>query len=81
MPAAAAHHLALDQPLITLITHGAAVKLLTLVGFTALLYDHLVTLPDEISLIWRGKKGVVSTIFLMNRYIVPVILALDIFGV
>ncbi|KAM5532115.1 hypothetical protein V8D89_014208 [Ganoderma adspersum] len=77
MPAAAA--LPLNEHLNTLISHGAAVKILTLVGFTALLYDHLVTLPDEIALIWRGKKGVVSTIFLMNRYIVPVILALDIF--
>ncbi|KAI1798281.1 hypothetical protein LXA43DRAFT_21471 [Ganoderma leucocontextum] len=77
--AAAALDVPLNEPLITLVSHGAAVKLLTLVGFTALLYDHLVTLPDEITLIWRGKKGVVSTIFLLNRYVVPVVLALDIY--
>ncbi|KAI0765014.1 hypothetical protein C8Q74DRAFT_1205872 [Fomes fomentarius] len=64
-----------ESPLVTLLAHGAAVNVMTLVGFTALLYDHFVT----INLIWNARKGVVSTIFLLNRYCIPVMLALDIY--
>ncbi|KAI0674253.1 hypothetical protein C8Q78DRAFT_581610 [Trametes maxima] len=67
------------EPLEALLSHGAAVRVMTLVGFTALLYDHLVTLTDEVNLIWNSRKGVVSTIFLLNRYCIPVILALDVY--
>ncbi|KAH9919487.1 uncharacterized protein BXZ73DRAFT_104959 [Epithele typhae] len=68
-----------NEPLETLLVHGTAVNVMTLVGFTALLYDHFITFTDEIHLIWRARKGIVSTIFLLNRYIVPMMLALDIF--
>ncbi|KAI0777635.1 hypothetical protein BD413DRAFT_185228 [Trametes elegans] len=68
-----------DEPLETLLVHSAAVHTMTLVGFTALLYDHLVTFTDEVSLIWRARKGVVSIIFLLNRYCIPVVLALDVY--
>ncbi|KAH9849414.1 hypothetical protein C2E23DRAFT_391240 [Lenzites betulinus] len=67
------------EPLETLLQHGSAVRVMTLVGFVALLYDHLITLTDEVNLIWKGKKGVVSTVFLLNRYCIPVVLALDIY--
>ncbi|EJF63931.1 hypothetical protein DICSQDRAFT_134523 [Dichomitus squalens LYAD-421 SS1] len=79
MSAAAALALPYDESPVTLVSHAAAVKILTLVGLTSLLYDHFVTLPNEVTLIWRARKGVVSTIFLLNRYIVPAILALDIY--
>ncbi|KAI0746705.1 hypothetical protein C8Q80DRAFT_789399 [Daedaleopsis nitida] len=68
-----------DESLQTLLGHGAAVKIMTLVGLTALLYDHFVTFPDEINLIWYPKKGIVSIIFLLNRYCIPIMLALDIY--
>ncbi|KAL4252184.1 hypothetical protein ABKN59_005504 [Abortiporus biennis] len=63
----------------TVIRHGAAVQAMTLAGFAALIYDHLLTLDVEIDLIWRAKKGLVSFIFLLNRYIVPLVLIVDIY--
>ncbi|RPD65425.1 hypothetical protein L226DRAFT_530992 [Lentinus tigrinus ALCF2SS1-7] len=79
MSSSAAMDVPFDEPLQTLLAHGTAVNVMTLVGFTALLYDHFVTLTDEVLLIWRARKGVVSTIFLVNRYVIPIILALDIY--
>ncbi|KAI0821501.1 hypothetical protein BC629DRAFT_1587759 [Irpex lacteus] len=69
----------LDIPLSyeTVVLHGAAVKALAIVGLTALLYDHLLTLDSEIDLIWRARTGFVSVIFLLNRYIVPLMLIVD----
>ncbi|GJE92490.1 hypothetical protein PsYK624_086440 [Phanerochaete sordida] len=66
-------------PLVTAAEHGAAVKAMTLVGITALVYDHLLTLDQEIDLIWRGRPGFVSLIFLVNRYLVPCILIVDVY--
>ncbi|QRV75585.1 hypothetical protein RhiJN_03600 [Ceratobasidium sp. AG-Ba] len=46
------------------------------VAFIALLlWDHVITLGDEIALIWPAKFGIVKAIFLFNRYIVPLWLA------
>ncbi|KAI8970541.1 hypothetical protein BD414DRAFT_540824 [Trametes punicea] len=67
------------EPLGTLLIHETAARVMTLVGFTALLCDHLVTFTDEVNLIWNARKGVVLTIFLLNRYCIPVVLALDIY--
>jgi len=48
-------------------------------GFTALIYDHLITLNVEIDLIWMSRPGLVSIIFLLNRYLVPLMLVVDLF--
>ncbi|KAI0343846.1 hypothetical protein BDW22DRAFT_1428373 [Trametopsis cervina] len=61
----------------TVMQHEAAVKALALVGLTALIYDHLMTLDLEIELIWRARSGFVSIVFLLNRYIVPMMLIVD----
>ncbi|EKM53282.1 uncharacterized protein PHACADRAFT_259529, partial [Phanerochaete carnosa HHB-10118-sp] len=66
-------------PFVTAAEQGVAVKALTLVGLTALVHDHLLTLDQEIDLIWRGRPGFVSTIFLLNRYIVPCIIIVDVY--
>ncbi|KAH7913952.1 hypothetical protein BJ138DRAFT_1214535 [Hygrophoropsis aurantiaca] len=42
-----------------------------IVGFTVLIWDHLITFDDEIELIWQGKKGLLVYLFLLNRYITP----------
>ncbi|KAI9063695.1 hypothetical protein FKP32DRAFT_1571748 [Trametes sanguinea] len=75
----AAMEVPFSESLETLLVHGTAVRVMTLVGFTALLYDHIATFTDEVTLIWNARKGVVSTIFLLNRYCIPVVLALDIY--
>jgi len=36
-----------------------------------LYYDHLLTLPWEIDLIWKARFTLVSFIFLLNRYLTP----------
>jgi len=53
-------------------------KYMLLVGFTLLIYDHLLTLNQEINYLWRSKFGLASAIVLVNRYLVPCVLAIDI---
>ncbi|KAG8994645.1 hypothetical protein FRB90_000369, partial [Tulasnella sp. 427] len=48
-------------------------------GYAILLYDHILTLPAEVGLIWRKPKSLVSYAFLFNRYGVPLFVALDLF--
>ncbi|PCH37047.1 hypothetical protein WOLCODRAFT_28900 [Wolfiporia cocos MD-104 SS10] len=68
-----------SDPLEILVVHGAAVNAMTLAGFSALLFDHILTVSDKINYVWNARKGIVSIIFLMNRYIVPLVLAVDIY--
>ncbi|KAG2343410.1 hypothetical protein BDR05DRAFT_962930 [Suillus weaverae] len=42
-----------------------------IVGFTILIWDHLVTSGDEIEFIWQGRKGISVYLFLLNRYLTP----------
>ncbi|KAG8994913.1 hypothetical protein FRB90_000301 [Tulasnella sp. 427] len=44
-------------------------------GFTVLIYDHILTFPTEIELIWRKPKGLVTYAFLFNRYLIPIVIA------
>ncbi|KAG8949668.1 hypothetical protein FRC04_008414 [Tulasnella sp. 424] len=48
-------------------------------GYTILIYDHILTIPIEIELIWRKPKGFVTYAFLFNRYLVPLVIAVGIF--
>ncbi|OCH88025.1 hypothetical protein OBBRIDRAFT_115510 [Obba rivulosa] len=48
-------------------------------GLTALVYDHILTFGDEVTLIWRGRFGLVSVIFLFNRYLIPFVLMIDVY--
>ncbi|KAK7046609.1 hypothetical protein R3P38DRAFT_2689033 [Favolaschia claudopus] len=36
--------------------------------FSILIFDFFLTLVDEVELIWKGKKGTVFYLFVMNRY-------------
>ncbi|RDB29826.1 hypothetical protein Hypma_013897 [Hypsizygus marmoreus] len=45
------------------------VNSVTFSGFTILLYDHILTIGDEINLVWRKPKNIVSCMFLLNRYL------------
>jgi hypothetical protein len=42
-----------------------------IVGFTILVWDHLITSGDEIEFIWKGRKGILVYLFLLNRYLTP----------
>ncbi|KAG2063757.1 hypothetical protein BDR04DRAFT_363930 [Suillus decipiens] len=39
-----------------------------LAGNSILIYDHMVTLPEEITFIWRRPKMLSAILFLLNRY-------------
>jgi hypothetical protein len=41
------------------------------VSFMILIWDHITTFDDEVEYIWKGRKGVVSTLFFLNRYLSP----------
>ncbi|CCM03457.1 uncharacterized protein FIBRA_05590 [Fibroporia radiculosa] len=71
----------MSESLETIAAHGAAVYAMMLAGFTLLIYDHILTLSDEVNYIWNSRKGLVSIIFLLNRYIVPLVLAVDIYAI
>ncbi|KAG1845079.1 hypothetical protein DFJ58DRAFT_801325 [Suillus subalutaceus] len=40
-----------------------------LVPNTILIYDHMATLTEEISCIWRHPKALSAVLFLLNRYV------------
>ena len=44
------------------------------VGLVALLYDHSLTLGDEVNLIWTARRSFLKWIFLTNHYMVGVCL-------
>ncbi|KIJ67311.1 hypothetical protein HYDPIDRAFT_84324 [Hydnomerulius pinastri MD-312] len=45
-----------------------------------LLWDHLLTLKDEVQLIWKAKLSTPKVLFLFNRYIVPIALIVQSHG-
>ncbi|KAH8994137.1 hypothetical protein EDB86DRAFT_1286090 [Lactarius hatsudake] len=58
-----------------LISHTGRISILTkcfgVASFTILVWDHIITFPDEVELIWKGGKGLVVYLFFLNRYIIP----------
>lgn len=51
-----------------------ATRYLSAAGLVVLLYDHVLTLPDEIALIWNSPPSFAKYAFILNRYLVPVAL-------
>jgi hypothetical protein len=48
-----------------------ASRYLSAAGLVMLLYDHVLTLPDEFYLIWKARPSFAKYGFLFNRYLVP----------
>ncbi|KDN40740.1 hypothetical protein RSAG8_07915, partial [Rhizoctonia solani AG-8 WAC10335] len=49
-------------------------------GYALLIYDHILTFSAEVELIWEAdKRNIVTWLFFLNRYIVPIILAIDLY--
>ncbi|KAF8699256.1 CoaE protein, partial [Rhizoctonia solani] len=49
-------------------------------GYTLLLYDHILTFPAEVELVWKAdKRNTVTWLFFANRYLVPIILSIDLY--
>jgi len=43
-------------------------RFLSYAGYSILIYEHLLTIPDEFRLMWSSRYSAVKTIFLFNRY-------------
>ncbi|CAE7176206.1 unnamed protein product [Rhizoctonia solani] len=49
-------------------------------GYALLIYDHILTFSAEVELIWKAdKRNIVTWLFFLNRYIVPIILGIDLY--
>ncbi|KAF9649460.1 hypothetical protein BDM02DRAFT_1819799 [Thelephora ganbajun] len=55
---------------------ASASRYLTAVGTVVLLYDHVITLPDEYRFVWKAKPSFAKYAFLLNRYVVPSVMLL-----
>ncbi|KAI0318206.1 hypothetical protein OF83DRAFT_1171288 [Amylostereum chailletii] len=51
-----------------------------LLGFTIMVWDHIITFEDEYEYIWKGKKTLFVYLFLLNRYIIPLSFVVNIFA-
>ncbi|TDL25238.1 hypothetical protein BD410DRAFT_632535 [Rickenella mellea] len=41
----------------------------TIAAVTVLIWDYLITLPDEVALVWTSSWKISKTLFLLNRYL------------
>ncbi|KAJ7729717.1 hypothetical protein B0H14DRAFT_3511716 [Mycena olivaceomarginata] len=49
-------------------------------AFTILIWDHIDTLATEVEYIWKGKKGIIVYLFLLNRYLTPLGFMVNLFA-
>jgi len=49
-------------------------------GFTVLIWDHVDTFVDEVEYIWKGQKGALVYLFLLNRYLTPLGFMVNLFA-
>ncbi|KZT37381.1 hypothetical protein SISSUDRAFT_1062842 [Sistotremastrum suecicum HHB10207 ss-3] len=69
----------LFQELETVLSQMSVSRNMAYSGFTVMIYDWVLTLPDEIKLIWPARWSTVRVIFLVNRYLLPLLLSVDIY--
>ncbi|KAJ7202863.1 hypothetical protein GGX14DRAFT_699113 [Mycena pura] len=64
----------MPQPVPTILADVSDTTRTNFVGFasfTILVWDHVITFSDEVEYIWKGKKGPIIYLFLLNRYFTP----------
>ncbi|KAJ6511926.1 hypothetical protein C8R47DRAFT_1291422 [Mycena vitilis] len=49
-------------------------------SFSLLVWDHAITFDDEVELIWKGKKGPIIYLFIINRYFTPLGFMVNLFA-
>ncbi|EJD39971.1 hypothetical protein AURDEDRAFT_187189 [Auricularia subglabra TFB-10046 SS5] len=67
------------EPFFPMLWHFHAAVCLTVAGTTLFLYDWAITFSDEVEHIWRGRINTVKSLYLYNRIVTPLILAVDLY--
>ncbi|KAF9054628.1 hypothetical protein BJ165DRAFT_1440164 [Panaeolus papilionaceus] len=86
LPALLSYHLfnmdqsALVLEVVKIINGLISSKYATVASMTLLLWDMLLTLDLEVRRVWRVKRSLGTTLFLLNRYLVPPLFILDIYA-
>ncbi|KAJ7870522.1 hypothetical protein B0H13DRAFT_2350358 [Mycena leptocephala] len=60
------------QSIITALQNLATTRYVSAAGLVLLLYDHLLTLPDEVEHVWSAPNTLGKVLFLILRYMVPI---------
>jgi len=60
-----------DQATIEDYRNSLLTKYVGVASFTILVWDHIITFPDEVELIWKGTKGPLVYLFFLIRYLIP----------
>ncbi|KAJ3509553.1 hypothetical protein NLJ89_g5162 [Agrocybe chaxingu] len=59
------------QALVTIANHLRIGKYVQVAGFVVLIYDHILTFPEEVERTWKRKLTPAAFLFYLNRYITP----------
>ncbi|KAJ7457598.1 hypothetical protein B0H11DRAFT_2243357 [Mycena galericulata] len=62
------------------ITENFRTNYVGIAGFTILIWDHFDTFTTEVEYIWKGKKGIIVYLFLLNRYLTPLGFIVNLFA-
>ncbi|KDQ25298.1 hypothetical protein PLEOSDRAFT_169364 [Pleurotus ostreatus PC15] len=49
-------------------------------SFAVLVWDHLISLEDEVQYVWKGKKGPIVYLFFLNRYFTPLAFIINLYA-
>lgn len=62
------------ESIVAVLEHVAITRYVSGAGLVVLLYDHLLTLDDEVRYVWSAPTTLAKVLFLVLRYMVPVFL-------
>ncbi|QRV92750.1 hypothetical protein RhiJN_20768 [Ceratobasidium sp. AG-Ba] len=68
----------MENALPNIALHLLAVKYVLVTSFVILVYDHLITLSEEIDRVWRKEWTGATWLFALNRYLTELQLIVDI---
>lgn len=68
---------ATPQRLIFLTNADIIFRHLLYAAFGLMIWDHLLTINREVVLVWRARWTVIKVLFLFNRYITALVIALN----
>ncbi|KZT36399.1 hypothetical protein SISSUDRAFT_1034864 [Sistotremastrum suecicum HHB10207 ss-3] len=65
------------QLLLNAVNYSTIVAEVSLSGFVLLIYDFILSFPEELKFVWRSRWSLGKVLFLLNRYLVPLDLAVE----